>query len=45
MQLLAMVHAADAASAERARQTLLAKVQINDQTPALAPVMIKLITD
>ena len=42
--VLALVHAADATSAEQARQTLLAKLHINDRTPNLTPVMIKLIT-
>jgi len=40
-ELLALVHAADATAAERARQTLLAKVQISDQAPALAPVLVQ----
>ncbi len=43
-EVLALVHAADAASAEQARQTLLGKLHINDRTPDLTPVMIKLIT-
>lgn len=42
--VLAMVHAADAAAAERTRQTLLAKVQISDQAPAQAPVLVKRIS-
>ena len=42
--VLALVHAADAASAERARQTLLAKVRISDQEPAQAPVLLQRIT-
>lgn len=46
-EVLAIVHAADASAAERARQTLLARVRISDQAADLdlAPVMIKLITD
>jgi thymidine phosphorylase len=46
-EVLAIVHAADASAAERARQTLLARVHISDQAADLdlAPVMIKLITD
>jgi thymidine phosphorylase len=44
-EVLAVVHAADASAAERARQTLLAKLYISDQAVDLAPVMIKLITD
>lgn len=44
-EVLALVHAADASAAERARQTLLAKVQISDQAPAQAPVLMKRITD
>jgi thymidine phosphorylase len=43
-EVLALVHAADAASAERARQTLLAKVRISDQEPAQAPVLLQRIT-
>ncbi|MCK9214229.1 MAG: thymidine phosphorylase, partial [Rhodoferax sp.] len=43
-EVLAIVHAADASAAERARQTLLAKVLISDQTPALAPVLLQRIT-
>ena len=42
--VLALVHAADAASAERTRQTLLAKVRISDQEPAQAPVLLQRIT-
>lgn len=42
--LLALVHAADAVSAEQARQTLLGKLHIDDRTPDLTPVMIKQIT-
>ena len=42
--VLALVHAADAASAERTRQTLLAKVQISDQEPAQTPVLLQRIT-
>lgn len=41
---LALVHAADAASAERARRTLLAKVHISDQQPARAPVLVQRIS-
>lgn len=44
-ELLAIVHAADASAAERARQTLLAKVHISDQAPAQTPVMMKRITE
>lgn len=43
-EVLAVVHAADASAAERARQTLLAKVHIRDQAPDLAPVLMKRIT-
>ncbi|MFZ2393005.1 MAG: thymidine phosphorylase, partial [Rhodoferax sp.] len=43
-EVLAIVHAADASAAERARQTLLAKVLISDQAPALAPVLLQRIT-
>jgi len=42
--VLALVHAADAASAERARQTMLAKVHISDQAPAQATVLVQRIT-
>lgn len=41
---LAMVHAADATSAERARQSLLALIHIGDTAPVLAPVLVKSIT-
>jgi thymidine phosphorylase len=41
---LAVVHAADEASAERARQALLALIHIGDAPPALAPVLVKYIT-
>ena len=44
-ELLAIVHAADASAAERARQTLLAKLHISDQAPAPSPVMVERITD
>lgn len=39
--LLALVHAADAASAERARQTLLASIQLSGQPCAMTPVMVR----
>ncbi|PKO59930.1 MAG: thymidine phosphorylase [Betaproteobacteria bacterium HGW-Betaproteobacteria-18] len=42
--VLAMAHAADATAAEHARQTLLSRVQISDQAPALAPVLVKRIS-
>ena len=42
---LAMVHAADTASAERARQSLLTLIHIGDAPPVLAPVLVKYITD
>jgi thymidine phosphorylase len=38
---LAVVHAADAASAERASQSLLTLIHIGDTPPALAPVLVK----
>jgi len=38
---LAVVHAADAACAERARQALLGLVQIGDKAATLAPVMVR----
>ncbi|MCB8745950.1 thymidine phosphorylase [Rhodoferax sp. U2-2l] len=41
---LAMVHAADAASAERARQSLLTLIHIGDAPPVLAPVLVRYIT-
>lgn len=44
-ELLAMVHAADASAAERARQTLLAKVLVSTQEPAQTPVLLQRITD
>ena len=44
-EVLAVVHAADASAAERARQTLLASVHVSDQATALTPVLMKLITD
>ncbi|MBE0473086.1 thymidine phosphorylase [Rhodoferax sp.] len=44
-EVLAIVHGADAGTAERARQTLLAKVHISDQAPALPPVLMKRISD
>jgi len=40
---LALVHAADVASAERARAALLTLIQIGDTAPVLAPVMVKYI--
>jgi len=43
-QPLAVVHAADAASAERARQSLLTLIHIGDAPPVLAPVLVKYIT-
>lgn len=42
---LAVVHAADDASAERARQSLLTLIHIGDTPPVLAPVLVKYITD
>jgi len=42
---LAMVHAADDASAERARQSLLTLIHIGEAAPVLAPVLVKYITD
>ncbi len=41
---LCVVHAADDASAERARQALLALIHIGDAPPVLSPVMVKRIT-
>jgi len=41
---LAVVHAADDASAERAQQALLALIHIGDTPPALTPVLVKRIT-
>jgi len=41
---LALVHAADVASAERARASLLSLIHIGDTAPALAPVLVKYIT-
>ncbi len=38
---LAIIHAADAASADRAQQALLALIQISDTTPALSPVLVR----
>ena len=43
-QPLAVVHAADDASAERARQSLLTLIHIGDTPPVLAPVLVKYIT-
>jgi thymidine phosphorylase len=43
-EVLALVHAADARAAERARQTLLAKVHISDQAPAQTQVLVKRIS-
>ncbi len=39
--VLAVVHAADTASAERARQTLLALIHIGDTPPVMSPVLLK----
>lgn len=44
-EVLAVVHAADTSAAAFARQTLLARVQISDQAPAQAPVLVKRISD
>jgi thymidine phosphorylase len=44
-EVLAVVHAADTSAAALARQTLLARVQISDQAPAQAPVLVKRISD
>jgi thymidine phosphorylase len=41
---LCMVHTADQVSAERARQSLLALIQIDDAPPAPQPVLLKRIT-
>ncbi|MBT3068404.1 thymidine phosphorylase [Rhodoferax sp. U11-2br] len=41
---LALVHAADVASAERARASLLSLIHIGDTAPELAPVLVKYIT-
>lgn len=41
---LAVVHAADTASAERARQSLLALIHIGDTAPVRSPVLVKRIT-
>ena len=41
---LAVVHAADAAAAEHARQTLQRLIQIDDARSALAPVMVQRVT-
>jgi len=41
---LAVVHAADAASAEHARQMLQRLIQIGDAPPVLSPVLVKRIT-
>jgi thymidine phosphorylase len=38
---LAVVHAADAAAAERARHALLALIQISDKAPVLSPVLVQ----
>jgi thymidine phosphorylase len=38
---LAVVHAADASAAERARQTLLSLIDINAQAPASTPVLVR----
>jgi thymidine phosphorylase len=38
---LALVHAADAASAERARQSLTKLIEIGDLPPVLSPVLVK----
>lgn len=38
---LALIHAADAASAERARAALLDLIQLGDAPPVLAPVLVK----
>lgn len=38
---LAIIHAADAASAERAQHALLALIQISDSAPTLSPVMVR----
>lgn len=43
-EVLAVVHAADAASAERARCTLLASVQLSEQLPTPAPVLLRRIS-
>jgi thymidine phosphorylase len=43
-QPLAVVHAADDASAERARQSLLKLIHIGDTPPVLGPVLVKYIT-
>jgi len=40
-EVLAMVHAADTSTAERARQTLLAKLHIGDRAPPPTPVLVK----
>ncbi|NCN71418.1 MAG: thymidine phosphorylase, partial [Betaproteobacteria bacterium] len=39
--LLAVVHAADAASAERARQTLLGLIDIGDAAPELPATLVR----
>ena len=39
-EVLAVVHAADAGSAEQARQALLPLIEIVDQAPALRPVLV-----
>ena len=41
---LAVVHAADVASAERAQASLLTLIHIGDTAPVLAPVLVKYIT-
>ena len=41
---LALVHAADAASAERAQQALLNLIKLGDAPPVLSPVLVKRIT-
>jgi len=43
-ELLVIVHAADASAAERARQTLLEKIQLHAHPSAQRPVMLKRIT-
>ena len=40
---LALVHAADVASAERARVNLLDLIQLGDAPPVLTPVLVKYI--
>jgi thymidine phosphorylase len=43
--VLAVVHAADAASAEHARQTLLQVIQIGDTPSTTASVMVRRVVD